>query len=386
MFCKQISILGSTGSIGRNTLEVVRRNPERFSVAVLASRSNVALLYDQIQQFQPKLVALYDENAAAELRQRRPGCKVVSGEQGLIEAAAMPVDVAVCAVVGAVGLRPLIAAIKAGNHVAIANKEPLVMAGDYIMALAREKGIDVLPVDSEHNAIFQCLRGNEPADVDRIYLTASGGPFYGKSRDELVNITPEQAMKHPTWDMGAKISVDSATLMNKGLEIIEALCLFRVRSQQIEVVIHPQSVIHSMVAFKDGSILAQLGVTDMKAPIAFALAYPERLPAPSEMRLDVTTLDGLTFGKPDDASFPCLALARAAAAQGGTAPAVLNGANEAAVEAFCDSRIGFVDIAVVVEKTLELCPIVQECNLEAVFDADREARMHAASIIKEMER
>jgi len=320
------------------------------------------------------------------LRERRPRCKVLSGEPGLIEAAAMNVDVAVSAVVGAVGLKPLIAAIEAGNHVAIANKEPLVMAGDYIMELAKEKGTRVLPVDSEHNAIFQCLRGNEPADVDCIYLTASGGPFYGKSQEALRHISPEQATRHPTWDMGVKISVDSATLMNKGLEIIEALCLFRLRSQQVKVVIHPQSVIHSMVAFKDGSIIAQLGVTDMKAPIAFALAYPERMPAPPEMRLDVTTLAGLTFGKPDYRSFPCLVLARAAAEQGGTAPAVLNGANEEAVAAFCAERVGFVDIAVIVEKTMELCPIVQEHSLDAVFAADREARIQAASIIKTMER
>jgi 1-deoxy-D-xylulose-5-phosphate reductoisomerase len=365
---------------------VVRRNPERFSVAVLASRSNVSLLREQIQEFHPELVAVYDEAAAAELRRIMPECRILSGESGLIEAAAMKVDIALCAVVGAVGLRPLLAAIEAGNHVAVANKEPLVMAGDYVMAQAVRYGVDVLPVDSEHNAIFQCLRGNASEDVERIYLTASGGPFYGKSREEQQHITPQQAMRHPTWNMGAKISVDSATLMNKGLEIIEALCLFKVRSEQIEVVIHPQSVIHSMVAFKDGSILAQLGVTDMKAPIAFALAYPERLTAPQEMRLDVTALAGLTFGKPDYASFPCLALAREAAALGGTAPTVLNGANEEAVAAFCAGRIGFLDIAVIVEETMEKCPISKERSLDAVFETDREARIVAVSAIKTMER
>ena len=382
---KRISILGSTGSIGRNTLEVVRRNPDQFTVSVLASRSNVALLREQIAEFRPELVALYDEKAAAELREAEPGCNVIAGAQGLVEAASVNVDVALCAVVGAVGLQPLLAAIDAGNCVAVANKEPLVMAGDYIMDRARQKKVDVLPVDSEHSAIFQCLRGNAASDVDRVYLTASGGPFYGKDQKDLCNVTPQQAMRHPTWDMGAKISVDSATLMNKGLEIIEALCLFRLRSEQIEVVIHPQSVIHSMVAFRDGSIIAQLGVTDMKAPIAFALTYPERLAAPA-MRLDVTALTGLTFGKPDYSAFPCLALAREAANQGGNVPAVLNGANEEAVAAFCSNRIGFLDIAVVVERTMEKCPVSQEYSLEAVLAADREARICAATIIKTMER
>lgn len=385
MTCKRISILGSTGSIGRSALEVVRRNPERFKVAVLASHSNVSLLRDQIAEFHPDLVAVYDENAAAILRTAKPGCKVLSGAQGLEEAAAKAVDVVLCAIVGAVGLHPLLAAIDAGNTVAIANKEPLVMAGDYIMAQAQHKGVDVLPVDSEHSAIFQCLRGNSMSDIDRVYLTASGGPFYGRVRENLRDITPAQAMRHPTWDMGAKISVDSATLMNKGLEIIEALCLFRLRLEQIEVVIHPQSVIHSMVAFRDGSIIAQLGVTDMKAPIAFALTYPERITAP-EMRLNVTSLTGLTFDKPDFASFPCLALAREAARRSGSVPAVLNGANEEAVSAFCAGRIGFLDIATVVERTMETSAASQECSLEAALAADREARVCATEIIKTMEK
>ncbi len=381
---RRISILGSTGSIGRNALEVVRRNADLFSVAVLASHSNVTLLREQIATYHPELVAVYDEKAAAALRDSDPGCAVLSGPAGLIEAAATPVDTALCAVVGAVGLEPLLAAIDAGNRVAVANKEPLVMAGDYIMERARLNNVAVLPVDSEHNAIFQCLQGNALSDVDRIYLTASGGPFYKSTPEALRNITPEQAMRHPTWDMGAKISVDSATLMNKGLEIIEALCLFRLRSEQIEVVIHPQSVIHSMVAFTDGSIIAQLGVTDMKAPIAFALTYPERLPAP-EMRLDVTALAGLTFDKPDCEAFPCLALARAAADAGGCAPAVLNGANEEAVTAFCAGRIRFLDIAAVVEHALEQCAVSTVCTLDGALAADSVARACATSIIKTME-
>ncbi|MCK5862178.1 MAG: 1-deoxy-D-xylulose-5-phosphate reductoisomerase, partial [Candidatus Hydrogenedentes bacterium] len=359
---KRISILGSTGSIGRNTLEVVRRNPDRFSVVVLASRSNTGLLRKQIAEFKPEQVAVYDESAAAELRASGVDCAVLAGASGLVDAAAVNVDVTLCAIVGAVGLQPLLAAIDAGNRVAVANKEPLVMAGEYIMAQAQRNGVDVLPVDSEHNAIFQCLQGNAPSDIDCVYLTASGGPFYGWAQQELQSITPEQAMRHPTWDMGTKISVDSATLMNKGLEIIEALCLFRLRSEQVKVIIHPQSVIHSMVAFLDGSIIAQLGVTDMKAPIAFALTYPERIPAP-EMRLDLMALTGLTFGEPDYSAFRCLALAREAANQGGSAPATLNGANEEAVAAFCSGRIGFLDIATIVERTMETCPVLQESSL-----------------------
>ncbi|HDP34535.1 MAG TPA: 1-deoxy-D-xylulose-5-phosphate reductoisomerase [Candidatus Hydrogenedentes bacterium] len=381
---RRISILGSTGSIGRNALEVVRRNPGRFSVAVLASRSNVSLLREQIAEFQPELAAVYDDAAAAELRAATPGCEVVAGAAGLEEAAAKKVDTSLCAVVGAVGLKPMLTAINAGNRVAVANKEPLVMAGAHIMEQARGKNVEVLPVDSEHSAIFQCLRGNQSKDVERVHLTASGGPFYGRPPEELRHITPEQAMRHPTWDMGAKVSVDSATLMNKGLEIIEALCLFGLRSTQIEVVIHPQSVVHSMVAFCDGSIIAQLGVTDMKAPIAFALNWPERLPAPA-MRLDVTSLSELTFDRPDEKSFPCLALAREAAEQGGCAPAVLNGANEEAVEAFCAGRIGFLDIAAVVENVLATCPIPREYTIDAVLEADHEARINAAATIKTLE-
>ncbi len=382
---RRISILGSTGSIGRSALEVVRRNPDVFSVVALASRSNIDLLREQIAEFQPALAAVYDEDAARMLQGSVPGCAVASGAAGLVEVASMSVDTALCAVVGAVGLKPLLAAIEAGNRVAVANKEPLVMAGNYIMQRAQEKGVAVLPVDSEHNAIFQCLEGSSVSDVDCVYLTASGGPFHKCTPETLQTITPEQAMRHPTWDMGAKISVDSATLMNKGLEIIEALCLFRLRSDQIEVLIHPQSVVHSMVAFQDGAIIAQLGVTDMKAPITYALTYPERLPAP-EMKLDVTSLACLTFEKPDYDVLPCLALARAAAQSGGTAPAVLNGANEEAVAAFCAGRIGFLDIPAVVEQTLDVCVISCECSLDAVLLADRESRTQAAAIITTMEK
>jgi 1-deoxy-D-xylulose-5-phosphate reductoisomerase len=258
------------------------------------------------------------------------------------------------------------------------------MAGEYVMAQARAGGVAVLPVDSEHNAIFQCLQGNAVSDVHCVYLTASGGPFYRLDHEQLRDITPREAMRHPTWDMGAKISVDSATLMNKGLEIIEAMWLFGLGSEQIEVVIHPQSTVHSMVAYRDGSIIAQLGITDMRIPIAFALTWPERLPAPT-MHLDPTTLSGLNFDTPDYEAFPCLTLARQAAQAGGCAPAVLNAANEEAVSAFCENRIGFLDISETVARTLEQCAIPGQYSLEAVLDADRAARIQAKTIIKTLE-
>ncbi|NLV44336.1 MAG: 1-deoxy-D-xylulose-5-phosphate reductoisomerase [Candidatus Hydrogenedentes bacterium] len=380
---KHVSILGSTGSIGRSTLDVIRKNRGIFKVDALAARSNAELLREQIKEFHPELVVLSNEDAARSLRECTTGCTVLSGVEGLNEAASRPVDIAVCALVGAVGLHPLLSAIRAGNRVAIANKEPLVMAGKYVMEEAARHGVDVLPIDSEHSAIFQCLQGNMLSDVRYVHLTASGGPFYRTPPELLSDITPGQATCHPTWDMGAKISVDSATLMNKGLEIIEAMWLFGLRSDQIQVVIHPQSIIHSMVEFVDGSILAQLGVTDMRIPIALALSYPERLPAP-EMRLDVTTLSGLSFSPPDCTAFPCLALARAAAETGGTAPAILNASNEVAVDRFCAGRLSFTGIAEVVARTLERCACSMEYKLDAVLNADRVARECALSVVETM--
>lgn len=380
---KHISILGSTGSIGKNTLDVIRKNPERFKVKVLAARGNIALLQKQIEEFQPALVALNDVNAAQELQLLGPRCMVLSGTEGLAEAAAFPVDLVVSALVGAAGLPPLLAAIRAGNQVAIANKEPLVMAGDLILKEAQRHTVQLLPIDSEHSAIFQCLQGNKVQDVHCIHLTASGGPFYGRSVAELRAITPEQAMRHPTWDMGAKISVDSATLMNKGLEIIEAMWLFGLRSDQIHVIVHPQSIIHSLVEFNDGSMLAQLGVTDMRLPIAFALNFPERLPAP-DRRLDLASLSALHFREPEEDAFPCLGLARRAAATGGTSPAVLNASNEVAVELFCAGRIGFTDIAEIVRNTLEHCAVSSEASLENVLEADMSAREYALAIAQTM--
>ena len=321
-----------------------------------------------------------DPEAAKRLAAQDLGIPILPGVPGLEEIAQHPVDVVLCAVVGAVGLSPLLKAIDAGNRVAVANKEPFVMAGRLVMERARARGVEVLPVDSEHNAIFQCLHGHRREDVLRIHLTASGGPFYGRTRESLREVGPEQATKHPTWDMGAKISVDSATLMNKGLEIVEAMWLFDLPESKIEVVIHPQSVIHSLVEFNDGHQLAHLGVTNMKFPILFALTWPERVAEPMA-RLDLTRLNALTFAAPDFREFPCLAMARAAAAEGGTAPAILNAANEVAVEAFCQRRLPFLRISEVVEQVRATCAASSDYTLDAVLGADARARAHARELI-----
>ncbi|NLV39920.1 MAG: 1-deoxy-D-xylulose-5-phosphate reductoisomerase [Candidatus Hydrogenedentes bacterium] len=382
---RHITVLGSTGSIGRNALDVVRNSPGAYVVDALAANANVDLLAAQIREFAPRAVAVHDRGAAAKLREMMPGLDVLEGQRGLAEAAARPVDTVLCAVVGAAGLPPLLAAIDAGNRIALANKEPLVMAGELVMARAARRGVDILPVDSEHSAIFQCLGGRRDASGVRcILLTASGGPFYGRTREELGGITPEQAARHPRWRMGAKISVDSATLMNKGLEIIEAMHLFGVPHDRIGVVIHPESVVHGLVEFSDGNILAQMGVTDMRAPIAYALAYPERAAAPVE-RLDLAKLGSLTFAAPDTAAFPCLDLARGAARQGGGAPAVLNGANEQAVAAFCAGRISFLAIGDVVACALDRESGCPGGALAEILDADRRARAAADEIITRLE-
>lgn len=369
----RITILGSTGSIGRSALEVVRNYPDRFEIHALAAHSNIDLLARQIAEFKPACVAVTDETAGARLHAMDTGVPVRIGPDGLEEIASSKVDIVLCAVVGAVGLRPLLAAIQAGNRVAVANKEPFVMAGRLVMETARNHQIQVLPVDSEHNAIFQCLHGHHTRDVRCIYLTASGGPFYGRSRASLTEVSPEEAARHPRWDMGAKISVDSATLMNKGLEIIEAMWLFGMDESKIDVIIHPQSIVHSLVEFNDGNILAQLSVTDMKFPILYALTWPERVDSPIG-RLRLSEVGALTFEAPDFSQFPCLQYARRAAAQGGTAPAVLNAANEAAVAAFLARRIPFLQISDVVRDVCEACPVNDEYSLSAVLDADRMAR------------
>ncbi|MBI5091816.1 MAG: 1-deoxy-D-xylulose-5-phosphate reductoisomerase [Candidatus Hydrogenedentes bacterium] len=373
----RITILGSTGSIGRSTLDVVQHYPGRFDVVALAAHSNVDLLAQQIRAFHPAYVAVADEQAAARLKAMKLGVEVLAGIESLNEAAAIPVDITLCAIVGAAGLRPVVSAIDAGNRIAVANKEPLVMAGRLIMERARRRGVEVLPVDSEHNAIFQCLHGHNVSDVFRVHLTASGGPFYGTPRESLRDVPPEQAVKHPTWNMGAKISVDSATLMNKGLEVLEAMWLFDLPLEKIDVVIHPQSIVHSLVEFMDGSILAHLGVTDMKFPILFALTWPERVES-AMGRLDLTRMRELTFAAPDFSEFPCLALALHAARLGGTAPAILNAANETAVAAFCAKRIGFLQISEVVEEALMNCDAGQDVDLDTVFAADAHARRKAS--------
>jgi 1-deoxy-D-xylulose-5-phosphate reductoisomerase len=379
----RVCILGSTGSIGRSALEVIRHYPGRFEVVGLAARANADLLASQIAEFRPSYVAVVDEGAAARLAAMGFDTAIWKGKESLERIASVPADVTLCAMVGAAGLRPVLSAIEAGNRLALANKEPLVMAGPLIMQRARERDVKVIPVDSEHNAIFQCLHGHRITDVRCVHLTASGGPFYGRAREALRDVTPGEATRHPTWNMGEKISVDSATLMNKGLEVIEAMSLFRLPLRKIEVIIHPQSIVHSLVEFNDGSILGHLGVTDMRFPILFALTWPERVQSPMG-RLSLTTMRELTFGAPDFAEFPCLAHALRAADAGGTAPALLNAANEVAVEAFCSGHIGFLQIEEVVRHTLDEAPPSHDVDLEAIEAADASARRIAWRIVERM--
>ncbi|MDM8551590.1 1-deoxy-D-xylulose-5-phosphate reductoisomerase [Desulfobacterales bacterium HSG2] len=383
---KHLSILGSTGSIGRNTLKIVEMFPDRFVVKALAAKSNVALLAEQIERFQPEIAVVFDEARALELKERlnasgvlkTSAIEILYGEDGYRTAATHnTVDIVVTAVVGAAGLMPTLSAIDAGKDIALANKETLVMAGEIVMKRAADKGVRILPVDSEHSAIFQCLAGQRREDLDKILLTASGGPFLNKPGNQFADIKPEDALKHPTWQMGKKISIDSATLMNKGLEVIEAKWLFDVSQDQIEVVVHPQSIIHSMVAYKDGSVIAQLGIPDMKGAIAYAISWPERLPLNQPLPDFANT--GLTFQKPDMERFPCLALAFEACNIGGTLPAVLNAANESAVEAFLENRISFVQIPTVIRKRMEQHTVIQDPTLSDILEADRWARDLAIS-------
>lgn len=378
---RRLVILGSTGSIGVSALEVVRRYRDRFEIVALGAHANVSLIRAQVEEFRPAYAALADREAARRLRAATPDTQVLDGPEGLEAVAALDVDVVLCAMVGAAGLRPVLRAIDAGNAIALANKEPVVMAGRLIMERAARRGVQVLPVDSEHNAIFQCIQGHSKEDVRCVHLTASGGPFYGRPRATLREVTPEQATRHPTWNMGAKVSVDSATLMNKGLEIIEAMWLFGLPARKIEVIIHPQSVVHGLVEFNDGHILAHLSVTDMRFPILFALTYPERVAPPME-RLNLAALRELTFDAPDFDAFPCLAYARRAAAAGGTAPAVLNAANEEAVAAFCARRIPFLSISDIVSDVFDACMTVPDKDLETVLAADEEARRRARATVE----
>lgn len=380
---KKISILGSTGSIGRNVLAVVRDFPERFRVSGLAAGCNIGLLRQQIEIFDPLLVSVSTEELASELFASLPGSwekKIVWGVSGNEQVAALDeIDLTVSAIVGAAGLMPTMAAIKAGKDIALANKETLVMAGDLVMAEAARQGIKIFPIDSEHSAVAQALAAGRRAEVAKIILTASGGPFRQLSLAELREVTPDQALAHPNWDMGRKISIDSATLMNKGLEIIEARWLFDVDVDMIEVLVHPQSIVHSMVEFVDGSVMAQMGVPDMRVPISYALAWPDRLPMQLP-RLDLARCRDLSFFAPDFERFPALGLAYRVCREGGTRPAVLNAANEVAVAAFLDKRIGFPEITRVVSETVAGLPGRKAVDVKTVIEADVEARKLAESI------
>jgi 1-deoxy-D-xylulose-5-phosphate reductoisomerase len=377
---KRITLLGATGSIGLRTLELVSSFPEEFSVAGMAARgSNVERLADLCRKYAPRAVALLDRSAIDRLAAMLPAPKpeLLAGPDGLVTLARdVDADIVLSALVGGVGLLPTMAAIRARRTVALANKETLVMAGSLMTAAAREHGVPLLPVDSEHSAVFQCLVGHNRGDVHRILLTASGGPFRELPRERFGEITVEDALRHPTWKMGAKITVDSATLMNKGLEIIEARWLFDLPPDRIQVVVHPQSIVHSMVEYIDGSVIAQLGVADMGVPILYALTYPERRPAPAA-RLDLTRVGHLTFFEPDSTRFPALRLARTALEQGGSAPVVLNAANEVAVAAFLERRIRFVDITDVIEHVLAESPTSALDSIETCVAVDGEARRRA---------
>lgn len=370
---KKIAILGSTGSIGTQTLDVVRENGD-IEVVSLAAGSNTELLEKQVREFHPKVVCVYQKERAADLKERLKDktVKIVTGMDGLIEAACVPeAEIVVTAVVGMIGIRPTIAAIEAGKDIALANKETLVTAGHLIIPLAKEKGIRILPVDSEHSAIFQSLQGNAGNKIQKILLTASGGPFRGKKQEDLLNVKVEDALKHPNWSMGRKITIDSSTMINKGLEVIEAKWLFDVSVDEIQVVVQPQSVIHSMVEYEDGSVIAQLGTPDMKLPIQYALYYPERRYLPGD-RLDFLSLSHLDFEKPDLDTFYGLALAYEAGREGGSMPTVLNAANELAVSMFLDRQITYLEIVEIIEDCMKAHKKIEDPSLEQILMTEQE--------------
>lgn len=371
---KKIAILGSTGSIGTQTLEIVRENKD-LEVVALAAGSNVSLMEQQVREFHPKVVAMWSEEACKQLSTAIADLptKVVCGMDGLLEISVLPeVEVLVTAIVGMIGIRPTIAAIEHGKTIALANKETLVTAGHIIMPLAKEKGVDILPVDSEHSAIFQSMNGENKERVSKLLLTASGGPFRGKKREELEKMRVEDALKHPNWSMGRKITIDSATLVNKGLEVMEAKWLFDVSLDQIQVVVHPQSIIHSMVEYEDGGIIAQLGTPDMKLPIQYALFYPDRRPMKTGKRVDFYELGQMTFEKPDMETFTGLKLAYEASRIGDSMPTVYNAANEKAVSLFLDKKIGFLQIPEIIEACMEQHKIVKNPNVEEILRAEAE--------------
>jgi 1-deoxy-D-xylulose-5-phosphate reductoisomerase len=379
---RRVTILGSTGSVGCNTVELLEADRDAYAVEALVARSNVVRLAEQARRLDAKLAVVADDRHYRALKDALAGTGIeaAAGPAAMVEAAARPAEWVMAAIVGAAGLAPTLKAVQRGAIVAFANKEVLVCAGALVMEEVRRHGARLLPVDSEHNAIFQVFEFEQPKAIERIVLTASGGPFRDRPREAMRDVTPEQAVAHPNWRMGSKISVDSATMMNKGLEVIEAHHLFGLASRQIEVVVHPQSVVHGLVYYTDGSVLAQLGSPDMRTPIANTLGWPRRIPAPSP-RLDLAKLARLTFEAPDPARFPALRLARAAMEAGGGAPCVLNAANEVAVAAFLDRRVAFLEIAEIVERTLDLLPDRSIGGLDDVIALDREARAAAAGFV-----
>jgi len=380
---KKIAILGSTGSIGTSTLAVAEQFPDRFKVVAIAGGNNSKLLESQIRKFKPSLAAIADAKAAESLRKKCNDMpvRIVSGVEGMIEVAtAEDADITVSAIVGTAGLVPTIAAIQAGKDIALANKEVLVTAGELVMAECRRWNVRLFPVDSEHSAIFQCLHSGQRGDVKRLILTASGGPFRNHSKDDLAKVGLAEALKHPNWSMGRKITIDSATLMNKGLEVIEAHWLFGMAPEQIKVLVHPQSIVHSLVEYRDGSVVAQLGMPDMKGPIAYALSYPERLPDVSP-GLDLASIATLTFQEPDRDLFPCLGYAYDALKAGGSMPAVLSAANEVAVRYFLEEKIGFLDVPRILKFVMEAHTPVTFKAVDEVLKADLWARREAEKII-----
>ena len=381
---KRIALFGSTGSVGTQTLEVIAANPDKFSVEVLTCGSNDELLVKQALKFKPNVVVIGEERKLAKVKDAlsQTDIKVFAGNKALEEVASMDVyDMMLAAIVGYAGLRPTLNAIDNGKSVALANKETLVVAGDLIMQKAIEKRVPIIPVDSEHSAIFQCLVGEVRNPIEKVILTASGGPFLGKKPNYLLNVKREHALQHPNWSMGAKITIDSATLMNKGLEMIEARWLFNLHADQIEVLVHPQSIIHSMVQFQDGSIKAQMGLPDMKLPIQYALSFPQRIPNDFP-RCDFKKIKSLSFEDPDVKTFRNLSLAMEALSKGGNLPCIMNAANEIAVYAFLKNRIGFLDMTDVIERTMQKVHFINKPSLEEYYESDGEARSFAADLIK----
>jgi 1-deoxy-D-xylulose-5-phosphate reductoisomerase len=378
---KNISILGSTGSIGTQALEVIRANPELYKVVALTANANAELLISQALEFKPELVVIGDDKQYNAVKNALSGIKVLSGEDALCEASGLAsADIVLTAIMGAVGLRPTIAAIEGKKIIALANKETLVVAGEMITRLAAANGVKIIPVDSEHSAIYQCLVGEQLNDIEKIYITASGGPFRGKNRDFLLNVTKEQALKHPNWVMGAKITIDSASLMNKGLEVIEAKWLFNLEVDQIDVIVHPQSIIHSLVQFNDGSIKAQMGLPDMKLPIHYAMAYPQRIESQFP-RFNFMDYPELTFSKPDQITFRNLGLAYDALRKGGNMPCIINAANEVVVDAFLNNQIGFLEMSDVIAQCMSDLPFIPDPALNNFLETDQHTRIFARELV-----